>query len=90
MLTLGRFVFLDTLREANKREGRPTMPDGKTYEEAGDPLAAEATWALATNDPAGFSPVDVLIWGSLGHIMGYTILALNSLQETDPAAFNLP
>lgn len=49
----------------------------------------EASFALKTNDPAGFNIVDVLAWGSLGHAVGYFLLAANSLYGAgfDPRPF---
>jgi photosystem I subunit V len=49
----------------------------------------EATFALKTNDPAGFNIVDVLAWGALGHAAGYFFLAANSLTNSgfDPKPF---
>lgn len=43
-------------------------------------LATPATFLLSTNDPSGFNLIDVLAYGSLGHALGYFILATNSLQ----------
>lgn len=43
-------------------------------------LATPATFLLTSNDPSGFNLIDVLAYGSLGHALGYTILAVNSLN----------
>ena len=48
-----------------------------THLEAGDRLAAEASFLQTTNDPAGFNLVDVMAWGALGHALGFAILAVN-------------
>ena len=36
---------------------------------------------FATNDPAGFTIVDLLMWGSIGHAIGYVALATQSFNE---------
>lgn len=41
-------------RAAVAKAGLPQQ-NGKTHEAAGDTLAGEATFATATNDPAGFT-----------------------------------
>jgi photosystem I subunit V len=41
---------------------------------------------LKSNDPVGFNLVDVLAWGSLGHIVAYYILATSS-NGYDPSFF---
>ncbi|KAK9791850.1 hypothetical protein WJX73_002993 [Symbiochloris irregularis] len=82
-LALGRFVFLPFHRDNLKRQ-QPRQND-TPYAEAGDRLAQEATFATTTNDPAGFTFVDVLGWGALGHAVGYALLATTSLQA---AGFN--
>jgi len=48
--------------------------------QAGDKLAAEAEAVKATGDPAGFNLIDVLAWGSLGHALAYTSLAVQSFS----------
>ena len=53
-LALGRFIIMPQQRAAVKKAGLPQQ-NGKTHEAAGDKLAGEATFALATNDPAGFT-----------------------------------
>ncbi|KAL3681419.1 hypothetical protein R1sor_024375 [Riccia sorocarpa] len=40
--------------------------------------AQEVSSLLKTNDPAGFTLVDVLAWGALGHAIGFFILATSS------------
>ena len=40
----------------------------------------EASFALTTNDPAGFNAIDTLAWGAIGHALGYFALATNSLS----------
>nr|GEZ78998.1 chloroplast photosystem I reaction center V [Tanacetum cinerariifolium] len=41
---------------------------------------------LKSNDPVGFNIVDVLAWGSIGHIVAYYILATSS-NGYDPNFF---
>lgn len=36
---------------------------------------------FATGDPAGFTIVDVLMWGSIGHAVGYAALASQSFVD---------
>lgn len=76
-LFLGRFVFLSFQRDNVAKQGLPSQ-NGKTHFEAGDTRASEYVGILKTNDPAGFNIVDVLAWGSIGHIVGYFILATSS------------
>ena len=49
-------------------------------------MAEEASFVLQTNDPAGFNVVDLLAWGSLGHALGFLLLACQSLT-TKPIPF---
>ena len=35
---------------------------------------------MKTNDPAGFNLIDVMAYGSLGHALGFLLLACSSLQ----------
>jgi len=76
MLGLGRFVFLPYQRDRVASAGLPKQ-NGMTHLEAGDRLAAEASFLQTTNDPAGFNLVDVMAWGALGHALGFAILAVN-------------
>jgi len=76
-LSLGRFVFLPYQRAEMKRSGMP-MQNGKTHFAAGDSRAEEANFAMSTNDPAGFTIVDLLAWGSIGHALGFLALASES------------
>lgn len=52
--------------------------NGMTHFEAGDTRAKEYVSLLKSNDPVGFNIVDVLAWGSIGHIVAYYILATAS------------
>lgn len=84
-LFLGRFVFLSFQRDNVTKQGLPSQ-NGKTHYEAGDTRATEYVGLLKTNDPAGFNIVDVLAWGSIGHIVAYFILATTS-NGYDPSFF---
>ncbi|CAN8303236.1 unnamed protein product [Cochlearia groenlandica] len=75
-LFLGRFVFFNFQRE-NVAKQVPEQ-NGKTHFEAGDDRAKEYISLLKSNDPIGFNIVDVLSWGSIGHIVAYYILATSS------------
>lgn len=57
-----------------------SQQDGKTYVDAGDERAEEQMFT--TGDPAGFTIIDVLAWGSLGHALGYAALASSSAFAT--------
>lgn len=74
LLALGRFVFLPFQRDNVAKQGLPEQ-NGVTHFEAGDTRAQEAVSFLKTNDPAGFTIVDVLAWGALGHAIGFFVLA---------------
>ncbi|KAJ1378542.1 Photosystem I PsaG/PsaK protein, partial [Sesbania bispinosa] len=57
-----------------------------THFEAADTRAKEYVSLLKSNDPVGFNLVDVLAWGSIGHIVAYYILATTS-NGYDPKFF---
>lgn len=78
-LALGRFVFLPYQRAQVERVGAPTQ-NGQTHFAAGDSRAEEASFIVSTNDPAGFTIVDLLAWGSIGHAVGFLALASQSAQ----------
>jgi photosystem I subunit V len=84
-LVLGRFVFFNFQRE-NVAKQVPAQ-NGKTHFEAGDVRAKEFAGILKSNDPVGFNIVDVLAWGSIGHIVAYYILATTS-NGYDPTFFS--
>ncbi|KAI3418068.1 uncharacterized protein J3R85_013919 [Psidium guajava] len=84
-LFLGRFVFFNFQRENVAKQGLPEQ-NGKTHFEAGDVRAQEYVSLLKSNDPVGFNIVDVLAWGSIGHIVAYYILATTS-NGYDPSFF---
>ncbi|CAN6450546.1 unnamed protein product [Victoria cruziana] len=84
-LFMGRFVFLNFQRENVAKQGLPEQ-NGMTHFEAGDQRAKEYVGLLKSNDPAGFNIVDVLAWGSIGHIVAYYILATSS-NGYDPKFF---
>ncbi|XP_047337065.1 photosystem I reaction center subunit V, chloroplastic-like [Impatiens glandulifera] len=83
-LFLGRFVFFNFQRE-NVAKQVPEQ-NGVTHFEAGDSRAKEYVSLLKSNDPVGFNIVDVLAWGSIGHIVAYYILATSS-NGYDPSFF---
>ena len=78
-LALGRCVFLPYQRAQVERVGAPTQ-NGQTHFAAGDSRAEEASFIVSTNDPAGFTIVDLLAWGSIGHAVGFLALASQSAQ----------
>ena len=80
-LALGRFVFLPFHRNSLSKAGQPKQ-NGQTHMQAGDRLAEEVTFFTQTNDPAGFSLIDVFAWGSLGHAAAFYILATSSLAKS--------
>ncbi|KAI3974295.1 hypothetical protein MKX01_030964 [Papaver californicum] len=84
-LFLGRFVFFNFQRENVAKQGLPEQ-NGMTHFEAGDSRAKEYVSLLKSNDPVGFNIVDVLAWGSIGHIVAYYILATSS-NGYDPKFF---
>ncbi|XVF70989.1 hypothetical protein PTKIN_Ptkin11bG0206200 [Pterospermum kingtungense] len=83
-LFLGRFVFFNFQRE-NVAKQVPEQ-NGLTHFEAGDTRAKEYVALLKSNDPVGFNIVDVLAWGSIGHVVAYYILATSS-NGYDPNFF---
>ncbi|XP_022158865.1 photosystem I reaction center subunit V, chloroplastic [Momordica charantia] len=84
-LFLGRFVFFNFQRENVSKQGLPEQ-NGQCHFEAGDVRAKEYVSLLKSNDPVGFNIVDVLAWGSIGHIVAYYILATSS-NGYDPKFF---
>jgi hypothetical protein len=48
---------------------------GNTYF---DSLQQDASFITTTNDPAGFTIIDTLAWGALGHALGYAVMAASS------------
>lgn len=84
-LFLGRFVFFNFQRENVAKQGLPEQ-NGISHFEAGDVRAKEYVSLLKSNDPVGFNIVDVLAWGSIGHIVAYYILATSS-NGYDPKFF---
>lgn len=83
-LFLGRFVFFNFQRE-NVAKQVPEQ-NGISHFEAGDVRAKEYVSLLKSNDPVGFNIVDVLAWGSIGHIVAYYVLATSS-NGYDPSFF---
>jgi photosystem I subunit V len=77
LLFLGRFVLLPFQRAQVAKQGLPEQ-NGVTHFEAGDSRAQEVSSLLKTNDPAGFTIVDLLAWGAVGHAVGFFVLATSS------------
>merc|ERR1719453_127447 len=75
VLSLGRLVFLPYQRRQTSNAGLP-LQNGETHAVAGDRLAQEASFVAKSADPAGFNTIDVLAWGSIGHVLGFTALVL--------------
>lgn len=76
MLALGRFVFMPYVKAQQEKAGMPVQ-NGVTHLEAGDRLAEEASFITRSGgDPAGFSIIDTLAWGSLGHVLGFIAVVL--------------
>ena len=78
-LALGRFGFMDYQKRKVAEAGLPKQND-QTHLEAGDTLAKEAV-VFETKDPAGFTLIDTLAWGSIGHVLGFAILAAKNASE---------
>ncbi|KAK9156458.1 hypothetical protein Sjap_003938 [Stephania japonica] len=83
-LFLGRFVFFNFQRE-NVAKQVPQQ-NGLSHFDAGDSRAKEYISLLKSNDPVGFNIVDVLAWGSIGHIVAYYVLATSN-NGYDPNFF---
>jgi len=77
MLALGRFAFMPYQRAQIAKAGLPTQ-NGTTHEASGDIYAKEASFITSTNDPSGFTLIDVMGWGSLGHALAYAVLATST------------
>ena len=45
------------------------------------PLVSPTARPQKTNDPAGFTLVDVMAWGALGHAAAFYLLATSSLSK---------
>jgi photosystem I subunit V len=77
MLAVGRLAFLPQQRRGVEKSAAVAGPKttGSTYF---DSLQTEASFITTTNDPAGFTLVDTLAWGALGHALGFAILAASS------------
>eukprot|EP01025_Chloroclados_australasicus_P019096 TRINITY_DN2027_c0_g1_i2.p2 TRINITY_DN2027_c0_g1~~TRINITY_DN2027_c0_g1_i2.p2 ORF type:complete len:184 (-),score=12.72 TRINITY_DN2027_c0_g1_i2:97-573(-) len=84
MLGIGRFAAMPYQRKMAEMQV-PTQ-NGETHAAAGDSLANEASFITKTNDPEGFNIVDLLAYGSLGHALGFLLLACSSLS-TKPIPF---
>ncbi|XP_016509017.1 photosystem I reaction center subunit V, chloroplastic-like [Nicotiana tabacum] len=76
-LFLGRFVFFNFQRENVAKQGLVEQ-NGVSHFEPSDSRAKEYVSLLKYNYPVGFNIVDVLAWGSIGHIIAYYVLATSS------------
>jgi photosystem I subunit V len=75
-LSVGRFAFLGQQRgRVSQADAVGPKTTGTTYF---DKLQQDASFIKSTGDPAGFSLVDLAAWGSLGHAVGFAILAAQS------------
>jgi photosystem I reaction center subunit V len=74
------FLVSPELYLATAMQG-PGSQNGESHFAAGDARAEEAASVFATNDPAGFTIVDLLMWGSVGHAIGYSALASQSFVD---------
>ncbi|KAI9093228.1 hypothetical protein K1719_027242 [Acacia pycnantha] len=81
---MGRFVFFNIQRENMAKQ--VLEQNGLTHFEAEDMRVKEYVSLLKSNDPVGFNIIDVLAWGSIGHIVAYYILATTS-NGYDPKFF---
>lgn len=76
MLAVGRFAFLPFQRRTQDRsQAVGPKTTGSTYF---DSLQQDASFITTTNDPAGFTIVDTLAWGALGHAVGFAFLGATS------------
>eukprot|EP00878_Enallax_costatus_P040885 GHUV01047291.1.p1 GENE.GHUV01047291.1~~GHUV01047291.1.p1 ORF type:complete len:134 (+),score=36.71 GHUV01047291.1:182-583(+) len=77
MLALGRFAFMPLHRRDLRNSAAAAGPKttGDTYF---DSLQQEASFITSTNDPAGFTLIDTMAWGALGHALGFAFLAATS------------
>lgn len=77
-LVLGRFVFHGWV----KTEGERVSATPKTTADGFfEDLQKPASFATSTKDPEAFTAIELLGWGALGHVAGYTALALDSLHR---------
>jgi len=77
LLAVGRFAFLPFQRRTNSAAAEVSGPKttGDTYF---DSLQQDASFITTTNDPAGFTLIDTLAWGALGHAVGFAFLGATS------------
>jgi len=76
-LVVGRFAFLPFQRRTNSSAAEVSGPKttGDTYF---DSLQQDASFITTTNDPAGFTLIDTLAWGALGHAVAFAFLGATS------------
>ena len=75
------------IKAGRLRSGRELAEELKKAAALGCRFSQEQSNLLKSNDPAGFNVIDVLAWGSLGHALGYFVLATNSLQAPHVPVF---
>ena len=86
MLAIGRFGFLPYQRRQIEKAGLPLQNDvtslqaGMSEGLATDKLATEAK-VFETKDPAGFTLIDTIAWGSLGHVLAFVVLATKNAND---------
>lgn len=75
-LIVGRFAFLPFQRrtQENSQSVGPKS-SGTSYF---DSLSQDASFITTTNDPDGFTLVDTLAWGALGHAVAFAFLGASS------------
>merc|ERR1712176_200560 len=79
VLFLVRTAFMPAIRNNTAAQGLPLQND-QTYVDAGDDRAVEAN-VFETRDPAGFTLIDTMAWGSLGHVLGFAVLAAKNAND---------
>jgi len=70
---------MPAIRNNTAAQGLPLQND-QTYVDAGDDRAVEAN-VFETRDPAGFTLIDTMAWGSLGHVLGFAVLAAKNAND---------
>ena len=83
MLAVGRLAFLPYQRRQIAKSDIGPKTTGSTYF---DSLQKPASFTVTTNDPAGFTIIDVLGWGALGNA---TLAGWPRLQALRPVAAQL-
>ncbi|KAI8472717.1 MAG: photosystem I reaction center subunit V [Monoraphidium minutum] len=75
-LIVGRFAFLPFQRRTqDKSQAVGPKTTGSTYFDA---LQQDASFITTTGDPAGFTIIDTMGWGALGHAVAFAFLGASS------------